>query len=117
MLPKLLTPVADPALRAQVDRTMRAMPPEGMAQALEGMGERPDSRPTLAAIRVPTLIVVGEADAVTPPDAARAMEAAIPGARLVLVPGAAHLTTLEQPDAVGGPLVAWARSASAHGSR
>ncbi len=110
MLPRLLTSAADPALRAQVERTMRATPPEGMAQALEGMGERPDSRSTLAAIRVPTLIVVGEQDAITPTEAAKAMADAIPGAKLVVVPGAAHLTTLERPDAVSDAMVAWARS-------
>src|SRR5581483_3057973 len=110
MLPKMLTPQAEPALRAQVERAMRATPPEGMAQALEGMAERPDARPALAAIRAPTLVVVGAEDPIAPPDAAKAMADAIPGARLVVVPGAMHLAPLEKPSEISVAMVAWARA-------
>jgi pimeloyl-ACP methyl ester carboxylesterase len=53
--------------------------------------------PTLADI--PTLVVVGEADVLTPPDQARAMSDAIPGARLAIIAGAGHLPPVEQPGA------------------
>ncbi|MNL89717.1 3-oxoadipate enol-lactonase 2 [compost metagenome] len=48
---------------------------------------------------MPTLVIVGEQDPTTPPAEAEAMAKAIPGARLVVIPGAGHLANLEQPDA------------------
>lgn len=68
---------------------------------------RIDSRPHLAAIKVPTLVVVGDEDAVTPPDRAQEMASAIPGARLEIVEGAGHLTPLEQAGAVERLLMSW----------
>ncbi|MDR7487139.1 MAG: alpha/beta fold hydrolase [Armatimonadota bacterium] len=73
--------------------------PRGLTVALAAIAARPDSRPLLSGLAVPVLVVVGEEDTVTPPDAARAMAAAIPGARLVVVPGAGHLANLERPEA------------------
>jgi len=61
---------------------------------------RVDSRPSLAAIGCPTLVVVGEQDVLTPPDRAAEIAAGIPHARQVVVPDCGHLSTLEQPDAV-----------------
>jgi pimeloyl-ACP methyl ester carboxylesterase len=66
---------------------------------------RADSRPTLAAIACPTLVVVGADDTLTPPDRAAEMAAAIPNARQVVVPSCGHLSTLEQPQAVTDALV------------
>jgi pimeloyl-ACP methyl ester carboxylesterase len=68
---------------------------------------RIDSRPHLAGITVPTWIVVGDQDAVTPPDRAQEMASAIPGARLEIVEGAGHLTPLEQADAIERILMEW----------
>jgi pimeloyl-ACP methyl ester carboxylesterase len=68
---------------------------------------RPDLRPTLAAIRCPTLVLVGEGDELTPPALAREIADGIAGARLVVVPDSGHLSTLEQPAAVSKALVAW----------
>jgi len=68
---------------------------------------RPDSRAILAAIKVPTVVIVGEADQVTPADLAREMATGIAGARLVTIPQSGHLTTLEQPDRVNAALVEW----------
>ena len=61
---------------------------------------RVDSRPGLSLIACPTLVVVGEQDALTPPDRAAEMTAAIPNARHVIVPDCGHLSTLEQPQAL-----------------
>jgi pimeloyl-ACP methyl ester carboxylesterase len=69
--------------------------------------ERPDSRPDLATIDCPTLDIVGDADAVTPPELAAEMASAIPGARLVTVPDCGHLAPLERPEPVTQALVAW----------
>jgi len=65
---------------------------------------RVDSRPGLAAIGCPTLVVVGAEDALTPPDRAAEIAAGIPRARQVVVPGCGHLSTLEQPQAVNRAL-------------
>jgi len=60
---------------------------------------RPDSTPTLATIDVPTLIIVGEEDVLTPPAEARAMHAAIAGSRLEILDGAGHVSNVERPAA------------------
>jgi pimeloyl-ACP methyl ester carboxylesterase len=70
---------------------------------------RPDSRPGLSAISCKTLVLVGEGDEATPPELAREIAGAIPGARLVLIPGSGHLSTLEKPDAVNKALAEWMR--------
>ncbi len=71
---------------------------------------RIDSRPTLAAIRCPTLVLVGDSDQLTPPERAAEIADGIPGARLVVVPDCGHLSTLERPQAVTEALHAWLRS-------
>jgi len=68
---------------------------------------RADSRPGLGAIACPTLVVVGADDALTPPDRAAEMVAAIAGARQRVVPECGHLSTLEQPETVTQALVAF----------
>jgi pimeloyl-ACP methyl ester carboxylesterase len=71
---------------------------------------RPDSRPLLPRIAVPTLIACGEEDALTPPALHEEMAALIPGARLVRFAGAGHLPTMEVPDAAATALAAWLKS-------
>ena len=63
--------------------------------------------PGLAAIKCPTLVLVGDGDEATPPELAREMAAGIPGSQLVVVPECGHLSTLEQPQAVTKALVEW----------
>jgi 3-oxoadipate enol-lactonase len=72
---------------------------DGITGALDAMRTRPDSSEMLATIDVPTLIVVGEEDAITPVKEARAMHSAIPNSRFEVVPGAGHLSNLERPSA------------------
>jgi pimeloyl-ACP methyl ester carboxylesterase len=69
---------------------------------------RIDSRPDLTAITIPTTVLVGAADKVTPPEVAREMAAAIAGAHLVEIPAAGHISPLEQPDSVNAALRDWA---------
>jgi len=100
LLPRLVaaaTPDEQPEVVKQYREMVRRMPAAGMAGALRAMRDRPDSTPLLAAIRVPTLVVVGGEDRVSPPDVAEAMAASIPGARLAVIPAAGHLAPLEQP--------------------
>lgn len=68
---------------------------------------RPDSRPLLPGLRIPTLVAVGEADALTPPDRAAEMAALIPGARLAHIPRCGHLPPMEDPAATTALLRDW----------
>jgi pimeloyl-ACP methyl ester carboxylesterase len=68
------------------------------------MRDRPDSTGFLPEIGIPALVVVGDRDVLTPPADSEAMAAAIPGAKLVTIPGAGHLAPMERPKAVAGAL-------------
>ncbi len=70
---------------------------------------RPDSRPLLATIRCPTLVVVGDGDELTPPPVAAEIANGIPGARLVTIAGCGHASTLERPAELTAALLEWAR--------
>jgi 3-oxoadipate enol-lactonase len=101
-LPKLVgetTKREDPDLVERLRERILTTSPKGIAQALHGLGARSDSRETLGQIQVPTLVVVGEEDVLTPPAEAEAMAAAIPGSRIALIPRAGHLSNLENPSA------------------
>lgn len=97
-----------PAVVARVRAMLERAPVPGIVGALEAMLARPDSTPDLATIRVPTLVVVGDEDALTPPAVARAMHEQIAGSTLAVLAGAGHVSNLEQPaafdDAVRGLL-------------
>ncbi|KMO44942.1 alpha/beta hydrolase [Methylobacterium tarhaniae] len=69
--------------------------------------DRPDSRPTLATIRVPTLVAVGEDDALTPPAQAREIHQGIAGSRLHVLTACGHLPPLERPDETSALLREW----------
>ncbi len=109
LLPALLH--SDRLHDASLIREITAMADRlGKAAYLRQQGailDRPDSRPNLPGIRVPTLVLAGEADAMTPPALSAEIAAGIPGALLRLVPGAGHLPPLEQPVAVTGLLLDW----------
>ena len=70
-----------------------------VAGAIVALMTRPDSGPTLATIRCPTLIVVGDQDAITPPALSEEMQRGIPGAELAVIPDAGHMSNMEQPAA------------------
>jgi pimeloyl-ACP methyl ester carboxylesterase len=80
---------------------------DGFARQQGAIIARVDSRPSLAAISVPTLVLVGDSDLLTPPDRTEEMAATIRGARLVVVAECGHGSTLEQPDAVNQALTEW----------
>ena len=73
----------------------------------EAIIARPDSRPDLGAIRVPTVVIVGDGDQITPIEHAREMADAIPKARLAVIAGAGHLALIEQPEQVNAALEGW----------
>lgn len=80
---------------------------DGFARQQTAIAARPDSRPTLAAVSCPTLVLVGAEDQLTPPPLAEEIAKGIPGARLAVIPGAGHLSTLEAPDALNDALAGW----------
>jgi pimeloyl-ACP methyl ester carboxylesterase len=81
--------------------------PVAIRGAIERMMHRPDSTALLATIGVPTLVIVGEEDTLTPVAESERMVQAIKGAKLVKIPGAGHLSNLEQPDAFNHALSAF----------
>ena len=108
MLPRLF---GQPALVHHLDRVqaiksiMERTRPEGVAAALKGMACRADSRPELARISVPTLVLVGDVDVITPPAESELMARSIPGARLAVIPGAGHMAPVEEPEIVNQVLL------------
>ena len=102
MLPKLLggtTARDQPDLIEAVDRMIRMNAPEPIAAALAALRDRPDRTPRLGEIRCPTAIVAGAEDAVIAVEEAEAMQRAIPGSQLTVLPRVGHLSNLEAPDA------------------
>ncbi|MET3133108.1 pimeloyl-ACP methyl ester carboxylesterase [Oxalobacteraceae bacterium GrIS 1.11] len=87
---------------------------EAFAQQTDAIITRIDSRPSLSAISVPTLVLVGDSDLLTPPELSEEIAAAIPNARLTVVPQCGHASTLEQPDAVNSALIEWIAGPSAN---
>ncbi|HEX2174476.1 MAG TPA: alpha/beta hydrolase, partial [Nocardioidaceae bacterium] len=76
--------------------------PLGAAWAQRAMAARGDSFQTLRRVEVPTLVIVGEQDELSPPADARAMVEAVPGAQIAVIAGAGHLTAAETPDEFNG---------------
>jgi 3-oxoadipate enol-lactonase len=102
MLPKLLGDTTL-AVRGHIVEQVRALVQANSTVAIGGairaLMSRPDSTPLLASIHVPTLIVVGDEDRVTPPLLSEEMHQAIPGSELAVIEGAGHLSNIEQPAA------------------
>ena len=97
----LLAQPADPAVRSEVIETMARIDPAAFRIGAEAVWLA-DQRDRVAAIDVPTLVIVGEEDKVTPPDLSRGLAAAIPGSQLHVIPGAGHLANIEKPSAFNG---------------
>jgi pimeloyl-ACP methyl ester carboxylesterase len=96
-----------PAVVEQVRDLAAAQTTAGVVAALQALRDRPDARPGLAKITVPTLVIVGTEDTVTPLAASQALVGAIAGARLATIEGAGHLANLEQPEAFNATLRAF----------
>jgi pimeloyl-ACP methyl ester carboxylesterase len=77
--------------------------------ALYALRDRPDAVPMLASVSVPTLVLVGEDDVVTPPAAAEQLARDIPGAEITLIPDAGHLSNLENPQAFNSAVIGFLR--------
>ncbi len=96
-----------------VKQTIREMAdetgPDAFVRQQTAIMGRADSRPMLARIDCPTLIVVGDEDRLTPPDLAAEIAQGIPGARLEMIAACGHLSTLDQPEHVTTLLTDWLR--------
>jgi pimeloyl-ACP methyl ester carboxylesterase len=100
MLPKLLAPKRyerDPDLVARVRAMQAAAPVAGIIGDLMAIAERPDSTGLLSSITIPALVLVGQDDVLTTPADAERIATGIPGAQLIIIPDAGHLSNLEQP--------------------
>jgi len=100
LLPRLVAPDATAQARGTIRAIADRQDPDALIDALAAMRDRPDRTRSLRAISAPTLVIVGDEDAVTPPDAARALAAGIRDTTLEEIRGAGHLTPIEAPDAL-----------------
>ena len=97
----------DPAVRDVVLEMAERVGQEAFARQQSAIMGRKDGRGDLHAIRIPTIVLCGRQDILTPPDLHQEMADAIPGARLVIVEDVAHLAPLEQPHAVTAVMRYW----------
>jgi pimeloyl-ACP methyl ester carboxylesterase len=97
----------DSALREVVRQMAAETGPDGFARQQAAITRRADSRPGLASIGCPVLVVAGADDDVTPPELAAEIADGIPGARLTVLDDCGHLSALEQPAAVTMALTGW----------
>ena len=107
LLPKLVcdqTRAGKPAVVEVLRTQITSSSVEAIAGALQALMTRPDSTPMLTTIRVPALVVVGDEDAITPPPLSEQMHRDIPGSELVVIPGAGHMSNMEQPGAFNDAL-------------
>ncbi len=84
--------------KEEIRKTIENTSPLSIAGTLIALAARTDTTPSLQSIKVPTLIMVGEFDQLTPPAASEAMHERIPGSQLHIVPAAAHMSNLENPE-------------------
>jgi 3-oxoadipate enol-lactonase/4-carboxymuconolactone decarboxylase len=99
-------PNADTPRARGLHAMLLATNPEGYAGAAEAIAALPLGEGALK-ITAPTLVLVGDQDIPTPPEAAEALAAAIPGAKLVKIPDAAHMAPVERPEAVTQAIAAF----------
>lgn len=110
MVPQLLAPrtrAERPALAAALEAMMARQRPDAVAAAALGMAGRPDRLPMLSRLTLPTLIITGQHDTLMPLPTSQAMADAVKGSRFVVIPDAAHLPNLEDPEVFNAVLAAF----------
>jgi pimeloyl-ACP methyl ester carboxylesterase len=109
LMPKLMTTqhLENPDLRACISEMARGVGSDAFLRQETAIIGRIDSRPHLAAIRCPTLVVAARHDQLMPVEILRELANGIPGARLEIVEDSGHMTTLEQPGPVADLLEGW----------
>ncbi|PZW50384.1 pimeloyl-ACP methyl ester carboxylesterase [Humitalea rosea] len=108
LLPQLIHPRhADGPIAAEVLAMAGRVGRDAFLRQQEAILARPDSRPMLPGLSLPTLVAVGAQDILTPPELAEEMAALIPGAQLRMLPDCGHLPPMESPAAAGEVLREW----------
>ena len=109
MTPRYLHPKrqTDESFKAIIRDMANDVGVEGFVRQQRAIIGRPDSRPMLKSIRCPTLVLVGDSDAATPPELSEEIANGIQGAKLTIVKECGHLSTLECPDEANAALVEW----------
>jgi 3-oxoadipate enol-lactonase len=97
-----------PAVEA-IRKVMLANPPLGICGTLLALASRTDTTPALGQIKVPTLILVGDQDPITPPSAAETLHKGIAGSEMHVIPNAAHMSNLENPEVFNQHLASFLR--------
>jgi pimeloyl-ACP methyl ester carboxylesterase len=97
----------DDGFMAPLRDMIRRSDPARHARQITALLNRPDARPLLATITVPTLVVVGRQDEWSPVGQHERLASAVPGARLEVVENSGHMVTVEQPEVVSSLLVDW----------
>ena len=105
LIPNLLAKTVSPEVLLGVQQLAGEAAQGAVYNALAALASRPDSRGMLEDLDIPTLILVGEDDVVTPISDAEVMASTIPNARLEVIRGAGHLSNLEQPQSFNAALL------------
>jgi len=103
----------NPGAVAMIRRIIEKTSPLSIAGTLLALASRPDTTESLSKIAVPTLILVGEKDVITPPQASRSMHEKIPGSELHIISRAAHMSNLENPEEFNGKLTGFLKKIAA----
>jgi pimeloyl-ACP methyl ester carboxylesterase len=103
--PKLFGPEAPSDVIERARAIAAEQPITNLAATLQALASRPDSSEAASSLDVPALVIVGEEDVLTPPSEAEQLAELLPIAQLVRLPGAGHLTPLEQPARVNEELI------------
>jgi pimeloyl-ACP methyl ester carboxylesterase len=109
LLPLFVHPdrLADKAMVDAISKMADSVGKDAFLRQQQAIMHRPDSRPGLAAIACPTLVVCGREDVLTPPELSEEIAGLVPGADFVLIEGCGHLSTMERPDDVNAALRSW----------
>lgn len=99
--------LCNPVLTASITAMAERVGPDGFIRQQTAIMGRADSRPGLAAIACPTVVICGRQDKLTGPDIMGEIAEGIPGAKFVAIDGAGHLTPMERPEAVSAVLEYW----------
>ncbi len=118
LLPRLIHPdhLDDAAITGTIADMAAGIGREGYVRQQQAIIGRADSRPTLATVRVPTLVLCGREDQLTPLALHAEMHAGISGSTLVVVERCGHLSALERPAAVNAALADWLAGAQLAGA-
>ena len=112
LVDKLFVDGKESPAAADIHATILSTPVETIAHHQLAMAARPDMSDFIATLDLPTLVVAGRGDTITPPDEMREMAGKIPGAQFVCLKDAGHLTPLEQSDAFNNAVVEFLSSSS-----